>query len=69
MRTVNNGEIDTIAAGQKDTGDIVLFGGTLEVLAGGLAIGTTIDTGGLEVVFLHGTDINATGVFVWQSMG
>jgi len=56
MRIIGNGESQTVGAGQTDTGDQVLFGGALEVLAGGKVFSTTIYTGGVATIDKGGVD-------------
>ena len=61
----------SISAGQTDTGDTVLAGGIIDVLLGGIALGTTVDTGGIQVVFgsAVGTVISSTGANYVESGG
>ena len=81
MTTVSSGQTYTVSSGQTDFGDIVLAGGTLDVLfggvisntidsgtvqvglgdgSGGTAIGTTVVSGGIEVVRLGGSAVETT---------
>jgi len=46
--TVSSGQTYPVSSGQTDTGDIVLFGGTLDVLSGGTII-DTVDSGTVNV--------------------
>ena len=48
MVTVSSGQTYTVPAGQTDTGDVVLDGGILDVLAGG-TISNTIVNGGTNI--------------------
>jgi len=50
--TVSSGQTYSVSSGQTDIGDIVLAGGTLDVLSGGV-ISNTIDSG-TTVVGSHG---------------
>jgi autotransporter passenger strand-loop-strand repeat protein len=49
MTTISSGQTHTVSSGQTDTGDIVLGGGTLDVLSGG-TISNTVDSGGADNV-------------------
>ncbi|MGC2415121.1 MAG: hypothetical protein WA459_20790 [Stellaceae bacterium] len=58
--TIDSGATYDISAGQTDTGDSVLNGGTLNVDAGGAASGTLVQ--GSETVSAGGADSTATVV-------
>jgi autotransporter passenger strand-loop-strand repeat protein len=49
-----------VSAGHIDTGDVVERGGSMYVLAGGIAQSTTVNAGGFEYVNTNGTDTGAT---------
>src|SRR5262245_16407318 len=44
--TVSSGQTYTVSSGETDINDIVLAGGTLDVLSGGTIRGTTVSSGG-----------------------
>src|SRR5215470_8471143 len=79
MTTVSSGQTHTVSSGQTDIGDIVLAGGTLEVL-GGVTSDTTLSgvtAGGTQVAneFVHSngsaldTTVNNIAVLVVGSGG
>jgi autotransporter passenger strand-loop-strand repeat protein len=52
--TVTSGQTSNVSFGETDNGDIVLYGGTLNVLSGGIIINTA-DSGGQDYVSSGGT--------------
>jgi autotransporter passenger strand-loop-strand repeat protein len=62
MTTVSSGQTHSVTS-NSETGDIVLFGGTLDVLAGGTII-DTVDSGGRIFVSAGGSAIDTTLVGV-----
>jgi autotransporter passenger strand-loop-strand repeat protein len=66
MVTVSSGQTYTVSSGQTDIGDVVLAGGTLDVLSGGV-ISSTTDSGNVQVGSggtAFGTTVNFGGVEV-----
>lgn len=64
MITVSSGQTYFVSSGQMDTGDVVLSGGTLEVLSGGV-ISNTIDSGHVLIDaggIAFGTNVGSGGV-------
>jgi autotransporter passenger strand-loop-strand repeat protein len=55
MTTVSSGQTYNVSSGQTDTGDIVVPGGTLDVLSGGTIINTA-NNGGTDNVYGSATD-------------
>src|SRR6266480_7489593 len=64
--TVSSGQTYHVTGGQTDTGDIVLFGGTLDVLSGGTS-SNTVNSGGSDFIYGSGvgTTIKGGGEYVY----
>jgi autotransporter passenger strand-loop-strand repeat protein len=55
----SSGQTYPVSSGQIDSNDLVLSGGSMNVLSGGIAGSTTISDGGFEIVAAGGTDLIA----------